>query len=336
MPDLDHLISEITCPVDCQCHTNPYAGCSVPGGCGSEGCGRATRRAIPTALTATARPVAAEPSQASRCIPPPPRDDRAENPWCLSGDQCRDYQTLSRPPHPAFTDNGDPFCGTCLDTYARDIRALLYDYVDLEQLQLPVLSQALDSQPKGKATPPIPLKVEPEALMAEIHYVLTMWEDELRSATGLPERQPYVRHGANVQRALAIINPRTRALSRLPATTVYPTGPDGDPEDLTGADAVLHLSHLHKRARAMLGRTRRTFWVPGDCWREDCCQAHAAAVAKDPDAIGKFLSRSEPSFEQEETPIYCRYCGTSRSYDDYQRYLGMLVWPELHPEPAPA
>lgn len=28
------------CPVDCECHTGPYAACSEPGGCGSAGCGR--------------------------------------------------------------------------------------------------------------------------------------------------------------------------------------------------------------------------------------------------------------------------------------------------------
>lgn len=31
------------CPVSCKCHTNAYAECSVPGGCGSEGCGRGTK-----------------------------------------------------------------------------------------------------------------------------------------------------------------------------------------------------------------------------------------------------------------------------------------------------
>jgi hypothetical protein len=29
-----------SCPVDCTCHTGPYAACSEPGGCGSAGCGR--------------------------------------------------------------------------------------------------------------------------------------------------------------------------------------------------------------------------------------------------------------------------------------------------------
>jgi hypothetical protein len=30
-----------TCPVECDCHNGPHYPCSVPGGCGSEGCGRA-------------------------------------------------------------------------------------------------------------------------------------------------------------------------------------------------------------------------------------------------------------------------------------------------------
>lgn len=33
-------MATIVCPTDCACHTGPYAPCSTPGGCGSEGCGR--------------------------------------------------------------------------------------------------------------------------------------------------------------------------------------------------------------------------------------------------------------------------------------------------------
>lgn len=29
-----------TCPVDCECHSGPYAACSEPGGCGLAGCGK--------------------------------------------------------------------------------------------------------------------------------------------------------------------------------------------------------------------------------------------------------------------------------------------------------
>lgn len=36
-----HLPTCGTCPVDCDCHNGPHYACSVPGGCGSEGCGRA-------------------------------------------------------------------------------------------------------------------------------------------------------------------------------------------------------------------------------------------------------------------------------------------------------
>ena len=36
-----HLPTCGTCPVDCDCHNGPHYPCSVPGGCGSEGCGRA-------------------------------------------------------------------------------------------------------------------------------------------------------------------------------------------------------------------------------------------------------------------------------------------------------
>lgn len=32
--------TDSTCPVSCSCHSGPFVACSVPGGCGSEGCGR--------------------------------------------------------------------------------------------------------------------------------------------------------------------------------------------------------------------------------------------------------------------------------------------------------
>lgn len=37
-----HLPTCGTCPVDCDCHQGPNYPCSVPGGCGSEGCGRSS------------------------------------------------------------------------------------------------------------------------------------------------------------------------------------------------------------------------------------------------------------------------------------------------------
>lgn len=41
---LERLMADAnTCPADCDCHRSLFAPCSVPGGCGSEGCGQPSR-----------------------------------------------------------------------------------------------------------------------------------------------------------------------------------------------------------------------------------------------------------------------------------------------------
>lgn len=44
MPPTATASTATACPVDCQCHAGPHTPCNVPGGCGSEGCGRPARR----------------------------------------------------------------------------------------------------------------------------------------------------------------------------------------------------------------------------------------------------------------------------------------------------
>jgi hypothetical protein len=271
--------------------------------------------------------------------------------YCLTGDRCRDYNHVAK--HPAELAPQASLCDACLDVAERDVRCLVFDYLDLAQLQLPVLSQALDTQPAGSAGPPMPMAGAPEALQAEIVHVLTTWEIEVRAATSLsavPEsrrrtaapwhttvtnRQPLVpvHPGAAVQRAVEVLAPRMRLLSELPPVAVFRTGCEDDSEDVAGWEAVLHLSRLHQRARATLGRTRRTFWVPGDCWQQACCDTHTQAVARGRLA-GEFLYRSEPARYGDEPQIFCRYCEEPRSYEEYQRYLHMLVWPQRETQPA--
>lgn len=231
---------------------------------------------------------------------------------------------------PGWADGG-PLCATELRVAERDVPLLLFDYLDLEQ-QLPrSLSQALDGQPSGKPGPPVPLALATEALQAEIVHVLTTWEAEIRARCGLsepPERGPNlpwhttvtkrpplarVRAGAAVQRALTVLGPRLPELARIPATAVQATGVEDPPEDMFGWEALLHLSRLHQRARSMLGRTRRTERLPGDC---SGCGAYD-------------LRRDEPRFEGDPCDVYCGTCARTWSRDEYDRYVLLMVAPGL-------
>jgi hypothetical protein len=283
---------------NCDCHTNPYTPCSIPGGCGSTGCGR---------------------------------DDQGR---CRSGDRCRGLDPVTRQAHPT----SQPLCEACLEAAERDTRALVFDYLDLAQLHEPAMSQAPSEHTGGSKEKPIPINGHAEALQAEIVHVTSVWEYEIRVACRLAD--PYVsapvadwhttiskptplarvRPGAAVQRAVGIIGPRLRRLAALPPTIVCPAGVEDDPVEMAGWEAVHQLQALHQRARGMLGRTRRTFWIPGECWQ---CGAHPTQGVDGP------LYRSEPRDARDPMQVTCSKCQAYRPYPDYEQYMATLLWPEL-------
>lgn len=258
----------------------------------------------------------------SRCAAAnlPPWGDKPE------GSRCREWDGRD----PGWAQQG-PLCDTELRTAERDCRLLLWDVVDLEQMLPRPLSQAMDGQPLARPGPPAPLAVGVEALQAEITHVVLTWEEQVRAACGLPTLPTYgqaapwhttdtnrppaarVRVGAAVQRATTILAPRIPELARLDAACVFRTGSDGDAEDVAGWEAVLQLSDLHARARAMLGRTRRTARLPGEC---------SGCGAAD-------LRRDEPRYEGDPCDVYCALCDARWTHDDYERYTRLLVWPGM-------
>ncbi len=123
-----------------------------------------------------------------------------------------------------------------------------------------------------------------------------------------PAPHPRVRPGVEVQRAAGFVAAQIDALSRIGPVAVLPTGCEDDPEDVAGWEAVIHLADLHRRARGMLGRTRRTSDVPGSC-------STCAGV----------LYRDEPSYEADPCPVYCGTCHTTWTYDEYERYVGLML-----------
>jgi hypothetical protein len=254
---------------------------------------------------------------------------------CNSGAVCKSPER----PHPT----SDPLCPACLDAAERDIRGLVYDYLDLAQLHEASLSQAVTEKTSGSHESPLLISGHVEELQAEIVHALSVWEYELRitcrlsdprtfaplwktalyDGINLARRDPVTyraRAGRTVQRAVDIIGPRIGKLAALPVTVVCPAGIEDEPTEMAGWEAVHHLQQLHGRARAALGRTTRKFWIPGECWT---CDAVPIRGVDGP------LWRSEPRHANDPMEVHCSSCGASRSYADYETRLASITWPAL-------
>lgn len=254
---------------------------------------------------------------------------------CHNGEHCKNTELVGTRRLGAPTN--DPLCYPCLDAAGRDTQALVYDYLDLAQLHEASMSQAITEKTAGSKEKQMLIVAHVEALQAEIVHVATTWEYEVRVAARLSD--PYVsapvadwhttiskptplakvRPGAAVQRAVGILAPRMRLLSLLPPTAVCRAGVEDPPEDIAGWEAVRHLQTLHQRARGALGRTRRTFWIPGECWS---CDARPKIGVDGP------LYRSEPSQYEDPMQVSCDRCTATRAYPDYETYMATLFWPD--------
>jgi hypothetical protein len=237
-----------------------------------------------------------------------------------------------------------PLCDACLEAAGHDIRPLVYDYLDLAQLQAPAMSQAPSEHTSGGGhEAPIPIAEYPEALQAEIVHVLSTWEYEIRIACHLSDPNTFAplwratlydqfnlgtrnmtthkaRAGSVVQRAVATIAPRIERLAQLPPTIVCPTGIEDEPVEIAGWEAVHQLQALHQRARGALGRTTRKFWIPGECW---ACDARPRPGEDGP------LYRSEPKRFEDPMQVSCSKCHADRPYPDYETYMSTLLWPDV-------
>jgi hypothetical protein len=197
-----------------------------------------------------------------------------------------------------------PLCDGCLDAAARDIRSMPRDYRDLAQRLAPG-ARFLAERPGGGGDPPAPIDLRVDALMREIHHALTVWEPAVREFAGLsPERVGRVRAGFAVLTAARIIAPRTHTLAALPPIACYAEGFGVAPVVRDGIAAVGQLRALHRRARLVLGLTRLVQHLPGECSK---CGAAA-------------LRRNDGS-----DTVHCAHCGRSWTYDDYRRYVCLIL-----------
>lgn len=230
---------------------------------------------------------------------------------CAFGSDCPEIDAVSGVP-PA-TDR--ELCSRCEIHSSRDVGRLPLDYVDLAQLleRRQGHADAKIARPAPASTPPIALHID--ALMRDIAWRLEVWEPPVREAAGLSAvPRTAQRHGFVVQQAAATIACRVTVLAGLPPTWGYDAGLDAGPVLRSGLQGLAGLRELHRRSRGLLGLTRRTIRLPGDCSR---CGAWA-------------LRRDEGT-----DTVYCDECHQRWTLTEYERYVGLMVTaPETVRRPA--
>jgi hypothetical protein len=228
---------------------------------------------------------------------------------CVADDRCRGYDNARKVP--AWTD-GLPLCEECLSGAGLDVGRLLLDYRDLANA-IPKLSGS-GEQVSGTREKPIPLRLDVDALMAEILHVTTTWEEIIRDYSDLGPVAVRVRPGWAVQTAVRILQPRVRQLAVVSGVEVFPRGCEDDLTEVSGSEALLHMVWLHQRARQVLGLTRCVNSLPGEC---SGCQSTTLVTDRGEETA---LARPDGS----ET-VYCRSCGRTWTWDEYERYALLCV-----------
>lgn len=219
--------------------------------------------------------------------------------WCVAQERCRDYDPRNHVPGVAEL----PLCEICLRVGERAVHLLVYDYVDLAQQM--ARSGAGAEHVSGTMEASTPLDLGIEALQRAIWLLSTTWEQILREHQQLSDAPTVgVRDGWAVQHAGRVISPRIRELVSLPAVTVMPYGPDGEPAEQSGAQALLAITRLHSRCRSALGLTRLTHELPGQC-----------------SGCGLPALRRDDGTET----VYCANCAAWWSWEDYRDYSATIL-----------
>lgn len=219
---------------------------------------------------------------------------------CAASERCADYDRQAELPALAAADAR--LCEPCLRLAARDVRALVWDYRDLAQR---IAAGGGAASTRSAPGPRIPIDLGVDALQRDIAHTLTVWEPPVREAAGLsPETTRGVRPGWAVATAVAVIAPRVALMSTLPASWCFQEGPEAPPALWDGLGGLEALRGLHWRARYALGVTRLVQRLPGEC---SACGLEA-------------LRRADGS-----DTVHCAGCGRRWTYDDYRRYVGLML-----------
>lgn len=171
---------------------------------------------------------------------------------CMAGPHCK-----ARDEHGQPADDTLPLCTWCLEAAERDVRALVLDYRDLEQLLPPSLGQRGDGMPRARGDErPLPFSEHVFDLQHEIWFVTDAWDAVVRDFDRLSEKPPRVRAGWSVQQSVSILAPRLDRLTQTSGTMWDYPGSTDRCSEIPGWQGVLDLARLHHRARAALGLGR--------------------------------------------------------------------------------
>ena len=233
---------------------------------------------------------------------------------CVAETRC--YEWDARRQVAAWTD--DQLCAACLRVAQRDVHALVYDYVDLEQAIVGVKRDT--EMVSGTREQTLLIAAGIEALQRAIWLVTTTWEEIVRDVAHLSTPAARVRDGFAVQRAVETLEPRLRLLAGVGLVAVMPYGPDGPPTELTGAEGVLGMVALHAGTRSVLGITKLVNAMPGEC-----SQCAMSTLRKD-DSTEAFALRRDNGSDT----VYCANCGARWTWDEYRAYVSLtLTWANL-------
>jgi hypothetical protein len=274
---------------------------------------------------------------------------------CAAADMCRAWDPIGQQP---ATAEGHLLCEVCLRVAEQAVRALPYDWRDLEGL-IPPGARVWDGQPHSRGEPPVPINTHVEALQRAVWWAAEAWEDVVREHARLadpPRRRPgppvtrwqvepdgttqvvavdgrlehpsalgrKLRPGlADVVRACRALAPRMALLADLP-------GPFPMCDYPLAAFMKADLAEEETTRYRAITVSQRTGWQGV----LDLTRLHQRSVATlgltrpvrrlpgtCPDkACGRAdLRQDPPVMFRDEQPVYCGWCAATMTYDDYAR-----------------
>lgn len=266
---------------------------------------------------------------------------------CARGDRCPGAQAGDDGEmQPAWAEEA-AFCLRDYRHIARCLDELPEKYVELRS-QIGSKSPQGDDRVSGSRTPPVPVRLDYDALIRDMLLVLTSWEEVLRTSASLTPLDTVMSRRrrdeialtaavalltAHFDRLLALpVAPMRRIRSMrqaadLPPGTLGLVHPAGDYAEiiieLGGADAGLEIINLHYRARSVLRQTNpppeRLEGVP--CRKCDLLALERAAPPRSPEGT-EYWSE-------------CSQCGHLMSRDEYVNWVKLYAaWVESQ-ETAP-
>lgn len=224
--------------------------------------------------------------------------------FCILGENCSVYDRRQKIPGVTY---GYVLCDGCWDSAHQMLSGLPLDYLDLSQLipRSASPTEAKIARPRPSSVPPLDLNAF--TLRSDIAWTLLLWEGHVRWSENSPPRDVRAREGFNVDVAVRHLSTRINVLAALPPIDDFHDGRDAEPYEMDGAQGLLRLHALHRRARAFCGLAKKLVKLPGECF-----------------ACGVPALRREEGGDK----VWCGHCRAAWAHDEYlARLRGLPVTP---------